>query len=180
MKTLQQYINEDFKISRNTIVPKLTKVVALYRPDLNEQNTRLKSFIKNLFFGSNHVTLIWCRIEDRNKIQRNLGYNYSFSGCSLFKGGKGLKKLSDIEEIIGEHEWKNIGKYIFKQDNAQVFSEYYGYATTFTEEDIEKLYKHKNFDTSYCCTYRNDNVEENIRNLIQEGYLDDIDNENDN
>ena len=183
MKTLTQ-LHEDFKISRNTTVPKLTKVVALYRLDLNEQNTRLKSYIKNLFFLSNHVTLIWRRIEDRNKIQRDLGYNYSFSGCSQFKGGikwkKGWKKIEDIEAIIGEHEWKNIGKFIFKQDDTQVFSEYYGYATTFTEEDIEKLYKDKNFDTAYCCTYRKDNVEEHIRNLIQEGYLDDIDNENDN
>ena len=49
MKTLTQ-LHEDFKISRNTTVPKLTKVVALYRLDLNEQNTRLKSYIKNLFF----------------------------------------------------------------------------------------------------------------------------------
>lgn len=178
MKTITDYINEDFKISRKTkINPQFIKVVALHRISFLVNRNDCHS--GSLFEARNFYTLI-ARFPSVNSLWKkmNKNYKYTFIGVNTYRSTNGWwSSLDAIDEFLNnKHDWHELNNISIQTYTPKhIATTCQAYHTVFDYEDMRKLQNESTVDFTHIENYNDaTNVEQVIEGYINSGFLDNI------
>ena len=178
MKTITDYINEDFKISRKTkISHEHIKVVALHRISFLVNKNDFHS--GSLFEARNFYTLI-ARFPSVNSLWLKMesNYEYTFIGVNTYRSTNGWwSSLDSIDEFLNnKHDWHQLSDISIQTYTPNhIETKCQAYHTVFDYEDMRKLQNESTVDFTHIEDYNDaTNVEQVINGYVNSGFLDTI------